>query len=170
MAVAACALVILPALLITRRGLFLWIERRTVRWRALHRTARFLAASSGEVVQLKSKLWIAAALTGLCTVLDLVTGLLAYKSLGYDLPFALIGVVQCAHGVITAVPFLPNATGVPYVLVGMLVNQVAGVPYAVIAASVTVNVLLTNTVFWLSFGIGMWMRRKSQSVATRDTT
>ena len=163
-ALAACLLVILPLLLVTRQGLFLWIARRTAEGRPIHRFARFVAETSGEIMLLRRKLAITAGLTLLATALDILGAVWAYRGFGRPLSFGLLAAAHCTHGIVSAIPFVPNATGVPYIAAAVLLNQVGRVPYEVITATLTVFVLISNTVFWASLGIGAWgnLRRKHE--------
>jgi hypothetical protein len=151
--VASVLLVVLPTALITRQGFFLWLAGRTREGRALNRIASFLAVTSGEFRQFRPLLPVAVLLTLLTTGLDIFSGVLVYGAFGQHLSFALLAAAQCIHGVIAAIPFLPGLTGVPYAAVAAFLNQVAGVPLGVIAAVVTVYVLLGSTIFWGSLGV-----------------
>ena len=153
---ASVLFVVLPVFLITRRRLFLWIKQRAAERGLTHRAASFLAEVSGEVWEFRTRVFIAAWLTLLTTGLDIFSGVLIYNGFGQHLSFALVAAAQCMHGIISAIPFLPNVTGVPYVAAGVLVNQVGGVPIEVIAAVVAVHVLLSSTLFWGSLGISAW--------------
>ena len=161
-AVASALLVIAPTILITRQSIFLWLARRTRAGRIVHRAASFLAVVSSEVQQVGPRLPVAVCLTLLTTGLDIFSGVLIYGGFGQRLSFGLLAAVQCMHGLISAVPFLPNVTGVPYVAAAALLNQAAGVPLGVIAAAVTVYVLVSATVFWGSVGASAMHWRSNQ--------
>lgn len=150
---ALFVLVALPVFLVTRQGLFARVAAYLSEESFLGRAARFLADSSGAFRELRGRLLVAAGFTVLTTGLDVLSGVLMYRAFGCHLAFSLLAVAQCMHGLVSAIPFLPNATGVPYAIVGVLVNQVGGAPVEVIAAVVAVYVLLGNTVFWGSFAV-----------------
>ena len=162
-AVAAVLLIVLPVFLITRRNLFLWLVRLTPEASAPHAMATFLADATDEVRLLRPKLPLAGTLTVIATGIDIFTGMLAYRSVGYTLPLALLTASQCMHALLSAVPFLPNATGIPYAAVGVLINRVAGVPYETLAAMITVYfLLLMNAVFWASMAFGLWISQERE--------
>jgi hypothetical protein len=151
--IAALVLVIAPVILVTRQGLFAGLAARASEGGVVRRAASFLVDASGAFKDLRGRLLIASAFTALTTGLDVYSGVLAYRAFGCSLAFPLLAVAQCMHGLVSAVPFLPNATGIPYAAAGVLVNQVGGAPVEVIAAVVAVYVLLGSTVFWGSLAV-----------------
>jgi len=160
-AAALIVLVAAPAVILTRRGLFLFLANRLERRQGLRRLSRIaslLVDVSTEVRGFGAKVPMASAMTFLATALDIVVGMLLYRSFGYTLSFMLLAAVQCAHALASAFPFTPNATGVPYLVAAGLLFEVAGVPADVLGASVGVSIAITNAVFWGAFLIGIRAR------------
>jgi SAM-dependent methyltransferase len=161
-AAALILLVVLPFYLLTRRALF----ERAAGWFPNESTPRRLcmtvASVSDEIRSFRAMLPIAGAWSAACTMLDLAVGMLLYYSFGYAVPFSLLAVVQCAHGIASAVPFLPNATGGPYLVAAGLLYKFAAIPEGVLATAVGINVALSNVLFWASFTLGAASLRASR--------
>ncbi len=153
-AVALVLLVVAPFYILTRRGLFVWFARRTNEQSIAHRAAALLTDVSGQVFRLGKKLPAASFITLTATCLDICVSSLAYLGFGYHVPFALLAIVQCVHGLVSALPFTPNATGVPYLVAMGLIYEFADVPAEVLAVAVAVRTVGANIVFWTSFGLG----------------
>jgi hypothetical protein len=66
------------------------------------------------------------------------------------------------HAITAAVPFTPNATGVPYLAAAVLLHEIGGIPSDKLAASIALAVALTNVVFWLSAAIAATAFRRSE--------
>jgi len=171
-AAALIVLVAAPALILTRRGLFVFLANRIERRQGLRRLSRIaslLVDVSTEVRGFGAKVPMASAMTFLATSLDIVVGMLLYRSFGYTLSFMLLAVVQCAHALASAFPFTPNATGVPYLVAAGLLFEVAGVPAGVLGAAVGVSIAITNAVFWGAFMIGIrGLNRGPAEVSRQD--
>ncbi|MCX5771881.1 MAG: methyltransferase domain-containing protein [Candidatus Hydrogenedentes bacterium] len=168
---ALIVLVAAPAVILTRRGLFVFLANRLERrqgFRRLSRVASLLVDVSTEVRGFGAKVPMASAMTFLATALDIVVGMLLYRSFGYTLSFMLLAVVQCAHALASAFPFTPNATGVPYLVAAGLLFEVAGVPAGVLGASVGVSIAITNAVFWGAFLIGIRGLKRGGVEASRQ--
>lgn len=161
-AAALIMLVALPFYLLTRRAMF----ERAADWFGANSTARRLcmtiASVSDEIRSFRSTLPVAAAWSAACTMLDLAVGMLLYYSFGYAVSFSILAVVQCAHGLASTLPFLPNATGGPYLIAAGLLYKFAAVPEGVLATAVGINVALSNVLFWASFAIGAASLRASR--------
>lgn len=168
---ALIILVAAPAVILTRRGLFAflagWFGRRP-RLRRLGGVASLLVDVSTEVRGFGAKLPMASAMTVLATALDIVVGMLLYRSFGYTISFMLLAAVQCAHALASAFPLTPNATGVPYLVAAGLLFEVAGVPAGVLGASVGVSLAVTNAVFWGAFLIGIGNLKREPTEASRQ--
>lgn len=166
-ALAFVVLTVLPIVAVTRRDALRWLAKRTAEGGMVRRSVDFLAESSHEVIQLRGKMPILTLITLLSTGCDILSGVLIYRGFGQPLSFALLSAAQCMHCLVSAVPFLPNVTGAPYVAVGVLLNQVGGVPFEIVAAVVTVHTLIVYTVFWSTFGFIMLCNR-GRLVARND--
>jgi len=150
---AIVVLVLTPLYLLTRRRLFLGLARRVREGSRVHRVCMLLAAVSDEIVGLGRLVPVTSALTVLASCMDIGIGVLLYLSFSYRVSFAIIAVAQCAHGISSAVPFLPNATGVPYAVAAEIIHEVGRVPWEVLLAAVGVRLATANGVFWAYFGL-----------------
>lgn len=169
---AVAVLVAAPAVLLTRRNFFIrlgeWLQGRAG-LRRLGRAALLLGDVSVEVRGFGTKLPMASALTVLATSLDIIVGMLLFRSFGYSLSFLLLAVVQCAHALASTIPFTPNATGVPYLVGAGVLYKAAGIPVDVLGAGVGVSVAVTNIVFWSAFAVGVrGVRRQKKPAAGQD--
>jgi len=162
---ALLILVVVPFLLLTRRAA---LERFLERFPAgsLPRRAGGLLASVGlEIDAFRWRLPLAFGWSFVCTCLDVIVGMLLLRSFGFSLSFTLLAVVQCAHGVASAMPFLPNATGGPYLVASGLLYQFGGVSVDVLAAAIGLNVAASNVLFWSSFVLGSLSLHRRESKA-----
>ncbi|MCP4639740.1 MAG: flippase-like domain-containing protein [bacterium] len=153
MVLTGCVFVVVPVYLLTRRSLFLWLAERCREGSLLQRVSLFLAAICHEVIALRWRIPLAAAITVAAGCMDVIVSICLWWSFGYLLPFALLATAKCVHAVTCAVPFTPNATGVPFVTAGLLLHEVGGVPTAVITAAVGVYIALVSVVFWSVAGL-----------------
>jgi len=161
--IALILLVGMPLAVLTRPQLLVHFAAKTKEGSFLRRMAMLGIAVSQETVSLGAKAPLASVLTLMATTLDLAAGLFLYLSFGHLVLFSLLATAQCAHGLASAVPFLPNATGVPYLAAAGLLYQFGGVPEGALAAAVGVNLAVSNIVFWTSFGIGATAFRSSRA-------
>lgn len=153
--IVVCATLALCAYLITRQRLFIWMVSHIREGGLFSRIAAFLAETSGEVAtQFRSKAPVAALMTVAATAMDLGAAMMLLAAFGYVVTFPTVAVAQCVHTITSTIPVTPNATGIPYVSAAVLLNQVAGIPFPVLAAAVAVHLGAVNIVFWSSFGIG----------------
>ena len=88
-----------------------------------------------------------------CTGLDLLVAWAVFQGLDTPLSSVHLAVAQCAHALTTLLPFLPNATGVPYAAAGGVLYEWAQVPLATLAIGVTLRSLISQSVFWSSFSM-----------------
>jgi len=152
-AAAALLLVAVPFYVFTRRRLFVWLAERTRERSLVHKVSALLAAMSDEIRGLGRHVPIASAITVLATSLDILVAIMLYLAFGHWVAFALLATVQCAHGITSALPFLPNATGVPYLVAAGLLYTMGGVPEEVLATAVGVNMVVANGLLWTFFGL-----------------
>lgn len=146
-------LIVLPIVVLTRRSFFLWIAERTRPESVTHRLSNLLAAMSDEIGALRAKLPVLSALTIVATALDIVAGVFLLLCFGHAATFQLLAAVQCLHGLVSALPFAPNATGIPYAASAVLLHEAGGIPYDVLVASVALRSALMNGVFWTCFAV-----------------
>jgi hypothetical protein len=154
---AGLVFVLIPTLIMTRRNLFTWMENKITRPAALTHAFAFLSNSSEEFGKFGPKLFIAGALTIAATSVDVCSGLLMYKGFGQHPTFGLLAAAQCMHGIVSAIPFLPNVTGAPYFAVGLMLNRIGGIPLEIITAVVAAYLVIENTIFWGALGFSAWL-------------
>lgn len=154
---------ILSLYLLTRRSFFLAIAERFAEGSKARRIAWAFAQVSSAIVDLRSKLTVPAIITIVAGGLDVWAGMLLYQSFGWPVSFALIATAKGVHAITSAVPFTPNATGVPYLTTAVLIHEVGGVPSDVLAAAIALSVVVTNLIFWLSFSLGAADLRRTQT-------
>jgi len=157
---AMVVLVVIPLFVLTRDKLFLRLAERTREGALLHRVVLLMARTAGEIRRLGTVIPAALVITVLATCGDLVFVILLWGALGYQVGFALFAVIQCAHGITSILPFAPNATGIPYLVVASLLYEFAGVPEAALAAGMGLTVAIGGVVFWTSFGLGVLSLRR----------
>ena len=152
-------MVCLPLFLVTRRE---WLAAVAGRLRAGTRPKRvveWLAAVSHEIVQFRGKAPLLAIFTLAATAADVYIGMLLYRSFGYSVAFSVLAAAQCAHALVSVIPFTPNATGVPYLAAALLIHELGGVPPEALALAVPVRMALGGGLFWISFAAAMAGRR-----------
>lgn len=152
---AIVILIICPLIALTRRNVFLWVESKTHEGSLINRGAHLMVRISTEIFELGRILPVALCMTLFTTSLDLVASMFLYLCFGYHVTFALLAVVQCAHGLTTIIPLTPNATGVPYLVAAGLLYEIGGVPKEALAASVAVSLGVNTLVFFTSVAIGL---------------
>jgi uncharacterized membrane protein YbhN (UPF0104 family) len=154
MLIAAGILVVGPIVVLTQRRLFLWIASWTSHTSFVHKVMLVLAEMKTEFLELLTRLPVATLCTVFATMVDVWVSVLLFKAFGFDVSFALLAAVQCAHGIAAAVPFTPNATGVPYLAAATLIQQFGHVPAEVLAVAVGLRMAIVGVVFWTSFMVG----------------
>jgi len=164
---AMVVLVVIPLFVLTRDKLFLRMVDKTPEGSLRHRVVSLMARTSAEIRCLGTVIPAALVITVLATCGDLVFVILLWGALGYQVGFALLAVAQCAHGITSVLPFAPNATGIPYLVVASLLYEFAGVPEAVLAAGMGLSIAITGVIFWTSFLFGA-RDLKSRSTAAED--
>ena len=169
MLVAAGVLVVGPIVVLTQRRLFLWIGSWTSQTSFVHKVAMVLSEMKTEFIELMTKLPVATLCTVFATMVDVWVSVLLFKAFGYNVSFALLATVQCAHGIAAAIPFTPNATGVPYLAAATLIQQFGGVPGEVLAVAVGLRMGIVGLVFWTSFMIGSLNLRGGSSEPASET-
>jgi len=168
--IALILLVAIPLMVLMRPSWLVSVARRTKEGTLLRRLTMLSVAVSEETVALGAKAPMASILTLLGTSLDLLAGMFLYLSFGHVVSFALLATATCAHGLASAVPFLPNATGVPYLAAAGLLYHFGGVPEGALAAAVGVNLAVSNLVFWTCFGLGAAsFRSETRAMSQGDT-
>jgi hypothetical protein len=154
MALVVVVLTVGPLLLLMQRSWFLRLAKYFPDGSLPQRGATFVAEMQPEFRKLGGRVPLASALTLLAGCMDIWGGMLLYMMFGFPLTFALIAAAKCIHALISAIPITPNATAVPYVATGALLVQAGGVSSDVVLAAVSIHLVIVNTVFWTSLGIG----------------
>ena len=154
-ALLLCVALLGLLLLLTRQRLFVRIASMFAEGTFAHRILRMLVSLSAETTAFLRVTPQATLLTVVAGCLDVWAGVLLYQAFDWNVTFALMAAAKGVHAVTSAVPITPNATGVPYLATAVLIHEVGGVPSDVLAAAIALSVLVTNLVFWLSFGLGV---------------
>ena len=160
-AVGLAVLVVTPFIVITRRGLFLWLTQRTREGSVPHRGAMFLAAVSSAVWGLGRKMPVAVGMTVCATLLELTGAIMLYRAFGYPVSLAMTASAKCANSLVAAIPVTPGATGVPQMATGYVMHEVAGIPLDVLATALGLHMIMVTVILWSSFGLGMLDMRRS---------
>jgi len=166
LAAAVMVCIVLAFYALSRRSLFERLALRFPEGTRRRRIGVMLTAMSHEVRLSFAKLPVTGSLTLIACLLDLLVAYLLLGSFGYPLGFYLLAAGKCLHALVAALPVTPNATGVPFFTTAVLFHEVAGVPEGVLAAVIGLSIVITNLVFWSSFGLGaLDMRRRPAPLA-----
>jgi hypothetical protein len=125
----------------------------------LQRSFPYLESGRRAALALGSKFPMLAVWTVLCTALDIAVSWAVYRALGADVSVVLLAVAQCAHALVTLVPFAPNATGIPYAAAAGVLHELGGVPLVALALAIPLRGLVSHGTFWPSFALGAWWSR-----------
>ena len=147
---------------VTRRGFFLGLAEHSRAGSLSGRVAQFLAAMSEEMALLGKKTPLILVMTVLAKIVDLVAAILLFMAFGYRIDFALMAAAKCAHALISAIPFTPDVTGVPYAPEAALLIKLGAVPSEVVVVAIGVDVVALNIAFWAAFGLGMTTLKRRQ--------
>lgn len=117
-------------------------------WAKLLRLCHMLHA---EIVVLRARFVGVVILTVLSKLTDIYAVVALCFAFGYNVGFLLVCAARCAHGLLSAIPVTPDATGVPYVAQGWLLHTYGGMTLPDITAALAVEVLAINLLLYLSF-------------------
>ena len=98
---------------------------------------------------------ITGAITLVACLMDIAIGYYLWGSLGFPLGFLVLAATKCLHGIVSSLPFAPNATGVPYIAAGWFLYELGGVTPEALGAGIGISVAISMIVFWGSFGVAM---------------
>lgn len=165
----AIALVVLGSLFVGAIG-FLWSraagsdatahsEERQAGWRG--HLLGFARQLRRELVLFGGKLPFVMMLTALAKVTDVVAVILLCEAFGYGASFLLVCAARCAHGLVSAIPVTPDATGVPFVAAAWLLHAHAEIPYDTLTAALGLEVLAINAILWACFCLVSGLRWNS---------
>lgn len=112
-------------------------------WRMAH-------ALRGEVRALGAR---APAITGLTLVAKLTdfwAVVLLCRAFGHEISTLLAAAARCAHGLVSAIPLTPDATGVPFVAAAWVLHTYAAIPYATLATALALELAVITLVLHAS--------------------
>jgi hypothetical protein len=115
---------------------------------------RLAGALHNEVRELRLRLLGVSVLTLAAKLTDIYAVVALCAAFGYGVGFLLVCAARCAHGLLSAVPITPDATGVPYVAQGWLLHTYGGMPLAQITAALALEVLAINLILYGCFLVG----------------
>ena len=118
-------------------------------WR--ERLGRLVARLREELALFGRKMPLIMLLTATAKLTDVYAVILLCDAFGYGVSFLLVCAARCAHGLVSAIPLTPDATGVPFVAAAWLLHEQAGVPYDTLTAALGLEVLAINAILWACF-------------------
>lgn len=145
-----CVGLYLAFVLLAREGFYLGLR---VRFPEASRRAAWLgraASISREVERFRGLMPWALAMTVLAKTVDLLAVMLLFRCFGFEVGFALVAVVRCAAALIGAVPFTPDASGVPLLATAALLYRYGGITKEALAAAIPLELALLNLLIWVS--------------------
>jgi hypothetical protein len=120
-------------------------------WR--QRLGRMLGVLHGELQVLGARALGAGALTVLAKLTDFGAVVLLCRAFGHEVSMLLAASARCAHGLVSAVPVTPDATGVPFVAAAWVLHEFAQVPYAVLATALALELAVITLVLHACFAL-----------------
>lgn len=105
------------------------------------------------------KLPVCLGLTFLAKLTDIYAVVFLCAAFGYSAGFLLVCAARCAHGLVSAIPVTPDATGVPYVAAAWFLHEYAAIPYETLTAALALEVIAINAILWACFCLasaGRW--------------
>jgi len=127
-----------------------------------NRRARMLAVLRNvrmELLIFARKMPVILALTLIAKLTDVYAVVYLCKAFGYSAGFLLVCAARCAHGLVSAIPVTPDATGVPYVAAAWFLHQYAGIPFETLTAALALEAIAINAILWACFCLvstGRW--------------
>lgn len=126
-------------------------------WRS--RLASALQHLQVELKLFMGKMPLIMALTLLAKLTDVYAVVLLCEAFGYHAGLLLVFAARCAHGLVSAIPVTPDATGVPYVAAAWLLHEYAAIPFDTLTAALALEVIVINAILWACFCLasaGRW--------------
>lgn len=105
------------------------------------------------------KLPVCLGLTVLAKITDVYAVIYLCDAFGYHTGFLLVCAARCAHGLVSAIPVTPDATGVPYVAAAWMLHEYAGIPFEALTTALALEVIAINAILWVCFCLvsaGRW--------------
>ncbi len=107
-----------------------------------------------EIRALHGKLPVVIFATLGLTFTDMLAATFLFRGFGYPIEWPLMAAARCAHAIVAALPFAPDASGLPYLTQAALLHREASVPPATLAAALALEMAILYGIFWVSFGLG----------------
>jgi hypothetical protein len=151
------------ALYLTRRQGSIGLTRTETEnpgWRA--RLSTMVLRVRLELLLFSRKLPGIMALTLVAKLTDIYAVVLLCQAFGYSAGLLLVCAARCAHGLVSAIPVTPDATGVPYVAAAWFLNQYAAIPFETLTAALALEAIVINAILWACFCLasaGPWKTR-----------
>lgn len=139
--------------LVYRRDLTTGLDARFPGISRVHRLARLLGVLHAETRALGARMPLVVAVTLFAKCTDIWAAQLLLLGFGHDTGFLLMSAARCAHGLVSAMPLTPDATGVPFVAAAMVLNQAAGIPYEVLTVALALEVAVINLLLWTNMAL-----------------
>jgi hypothetical protein len=137
-------------------------EARTEGWRA--RLVSVLGNIRVELILFARKMPLVMTLTFLAKLTDVYAVVYLCEAFGYAAGILLVCAARCAHGLVSAIPVTPDATGVPYVAAAWFLHQYAGIPFETLTAALALEAIVINAILWACFCLVSTGRWKSPSI------
>lgn len=131
-------------------------------WRA--RVVLIFCKIRAELVLFSRKMPAILLLTLVAKLTDVYAVVYLCEAFGYNAGFLLVCAARCAHGLVSAIPVTPDATGVPYVAAAWFLHQYAEIPYETLTAALALEAIAINAILWACFCLvsaGRWKSRSS---------
>lgn len=118
----------------------------------------------GELYLFSRKLPLIMTLTFLAKLTDVYAVVYLCEAFGYPAGILLVCAARCAHGLVSAIPVTPDATGVPYVAAAWFLHEYAGIPFETLTTALALEVIVINAILWACFCLVSTRRWKSSSI------
>jgi len=132
---------------------------REAGWRG--RIAHIITQLRRELILFGGKIPLIMIVTAIAKLTDIYAVILLCEAFGYQPSFLLVCAARCAHGLVSANPLTPDATGVPFVAAGWLLHQYASIPGDTLTAALGLEVLVINAILWVCFCLVSGLRLSS---------
>ncbi len=122
-----------------------------------------------ELVLFFRKLPLVMTLTFVAKLTDVYAVVYLCEAFGYTAGILLVCAARCAHGLVSAIPVTPDATGVPYVAAAWFLHQYAGIPYETLTTALALEVIVINAILWVCFCLvstGRWKSLSNGKIAS----
>lgn len=104
-----------------------------------------------ELILFAQKIPIILALTLVAKLTDVYAVVYLCDAFGYRAGLLLVCAARCAHGLVSAIPITPDATGVPYVAAAWFLHQYAEIPFETLTAALALEAIVINAILWACF-------------------